>query len=276
VNYVKVLAQANGWESYEVTKQKEVIVMPASVKHGEKHVFADSVTEKKPNGQELTHGNAMSLAAWTKKTKQEVYDAFLLTYVEVAEEKKEPVAKEPVVRKTAAEKQKEKEEKAEKASQVKKENADKREAEKQKKKEAKEEAAKVAKAEKAAKPAKAEKAEKAEKPAKAEKAEKVEKAEKPAKAEKAETPVKAEKPAKAPSAPTKAKPAVAKKEEWTCENDGMLHDFPFKGKEYLRNYDNEVFAKTEEGERGAWCGIFVVAENRIDDSVAEPEFVDEE
>ena len=113
VTYIKVDAQTNGWESYEVSKKKEVIVMPCSELQGEKHVFAESVTEKKPNGQELTHGNAMSLASWTKKTKPAVYEAFLLTYEEQPEEKKVVVAKEPVVRKTAAEKQKEKEDKAE-------------------------------------------------------------------------------------------------------------------------------------------------------------------
>jgi len=75
---------------------------------------------------------------------------------------------------------------------------------------------------------------------------------------------------KAPAAPKK----VAKPEEWTCENDGLLHDWSFKGQKYLRNYDNEVFRQTEDGQMGEWCGIFLKGENRIDDSVEAPEFDD--
>jgi hypothetical protein len=214
------------------------------------------VTEKKPNGQALTHGNAMSLAAWTKKTKQGVYDEFLSTYEEKPEEEKAVVVKEPVVRKTAADKQKEKEEKAEKALQEKKEKAEKREADKKEK------------AEKAEK-------EKAEKPAK-EKKTKAEKAATPVKEvkeEKPATPVKEAGVKKAPAAPTKAK-QVVKQEEWKCDNDGLLHKWSFKGQEYLRNYDNEVFRPREDGEQGEWCGVYLPGENRIDDSVEEPVFAD--
>jgi hypothetical protein len=277
VNFIKERAQASGWESYEVTKQKEVIVMPGSVEHDGKHVFADSVTEKKPNGQALTHGNAMSLAAWTKKTKQEVYDEFLSTYEEKPEEEKEPVVKEPVVRKTAAEKEKEKEAKAEKALEEKKKKAEKREADKKEK-------AEKAEKEKAEKPAKEKKTKvkepatpvKEEKAATPVKEEKPAKAEKPAKVkeEKAATPVKEGVAKKAPSAPTKAK-QVVKQEEWKCDNDGLLHTWSFKGQEYLRNYDNEVFRPTADGQMGDWCGVYLPKENRIDDSVPAPEFDDE-
>ena len=284
VNFIKERAQANGWESYEVSQKKEVIVMPCSELHNGKHIFADSVSEKKPEGQALTHGNAMSLAAWTKKTKQAVYDEFLSTYEEKPEEEKAVVEKEPVVRKTAAEKLKEKEEKAELALKEKKDKAEKREEDKKQKKEEKDRLAAEKKAEKEKKPAK-EKAAKAEKPAEKAVEKAVEKpAEKPVKEEKpAEKPAAkpaAKKPAtpakeavakKAPAAPVKAK-QVAKQEEWKCDNDGLLHAWSFKGQEYLRNYDNEVFRPNEDGDQGEWCGVYLPSENRIDDSVEEPVF----
>ena len=107
------------------------------------------------------------------------------------------------------------------------------------------------------------------------------------KEEKPATPVKEEKPAKVkeekpatpvkegvkktPAAPTKAK-QVVKQEEWKCDNDGLLHKWSFKGQEYLRNYDNEVFRPREDGEQGEWCGVYLPGENRIDDSVEEPVF----
>ena len=104
----------------------------------------------------------------------------------------------------------------------------------------------------------------AEKPVKEEKA-----AAKPA-AKKPETPAKEAVAKKAPAAPTKAK--QVKQEEWKCDNDGLLHKWSFKGQEYLRNYDNEVFRPNEDGEQGEWCGVFLPSENRIDDSVEEPVF----
>ena len=84
-----------------------------------------------------------------------------------------------------------------------------------------------------------------------------------------------------PAAATKpaAKPAVkpvAKKEEWSCPADGMVHPWPYKGKQYLRNSDNEVWLKGEDGGCGEWQGIFKPTEDRIDDSVPEPVFDDEE
>ena len=71
----------------------------------------------------------------------------------------------------------------------------------------------------------------------------------------------------------KAKPAV---ESWTCPADGMVHPWPYKGKQYLRNSDNEVWLKGEDGGCGEWQGIFRPTEDRIDDSVPEPVFDDEE
>jgi hypothetical protein len=88
-------------------------------------------------------------------------------------------------------------------------------------------------------------------------------------------------PVKATATPVKAaaakKPAAAPaKEEWTCPSDGMVHAWPYKGKQYLRNSDNEVWLKGADGGCGEWQGIYLPAEDRIDDSVPEPEFDDEE
>ena len=70
-----------------------------------------------------------------------------------------------------------------------------------------------------------------------------------------------------------AKPAV---ESWSCPADGEVHPWPYKGKQYLRNSDNEVWLKGEDGGCGEWAGIFKPTEDRIDDSVPEPVFDDEE
>jgi pimeloyl-ACP methyl ester carboxylesterase len=83
----------------------------------------------------------------------------------------------------------------------------------------------------------------------------------------------AAKPVAAVKPAVKAKPAV---ESWSCPADGMVHPWPYKGKQYLRNSDNEVWLKGEDGSCGEWQGIFRPTEDRIDDSVAEPVFDDEE
>jgi hypothetical protein len=90
-----------------------------------------------------------------------------------------------------------------------------------------------------------------------------------------EAPVAAAKPAaKAAAKPAaKAKPAA---ESWSCPADGMVHPWAYKGKQYLRNSDNEVWLKGADGGCGEWQGIFRPTEDRIDDSVAEPVFDDEE
>jgi hypothetical protein len=56
----------------------------------------------------------------------------------------------------------------------------------------------------------------------------------------------------------------------------MVHAWPYKGKQYLRNSDNEVWLKGADGGCGEWQGIYLAAEDRIDDSVPEPVFEDEE
>jgi hypothetical protein len=87
----------------------------------------------------------------------------------------------------------------------------------------------------------------------------------------------AAKPVPVKAAAVKPKPAAAPaKEEWSCPADGMVHAWPYKGKQYLRNSDNEVWLKAADGSCGQWQGVYLPTEDRIDDSVSEPEFDDEE
>jgi hypothetical protein len=77
-------------------------------------------------------------------------------------------------------------------------------------------------------------------------------------------------PAKTPArkpATANAKPAV-----WTCPADGAVHPWAYKGIAYLRNSDNQVWKEDADGGCGDWCGVFLGGEDRIDDSVEEPDF----
>lgn len=289
VDFTLAHALENGWESFTVyqskknkvtgEKEDEEIEMPASVLHDGAHVYDGSVTEKNPAGKQLIHKDAMSLSKqrWAPKVKvgshEELYNEFLESYVEDVVEVSDSASvasSKKVVKMTAAEKAASAEaKKAEKEAEKAAKKAEK-EAEKEAKKAEKE-------AEKAAK-----KAEKdAEKEAK--KAEK-EASKKPTtktpvpaaavkKAASVSAPVKA---TAAVKAPVKKAPVAAKKEEWTCPADGMVHPWPYKGKQYLRNSDNEVWLKGADGGCGDWQGIYLPADDRIDDSVPEPVFDDEE
>ena len=299
VDFTLQHALENGWEAFTVFQTKkdkvtgekieEEIEMPASILHDGAYVYEGSVTDKCPTGKQLIHKDAMSLSKqrWAPKEKTgthpELYAEFEAQYVEEAaaevdDTASETTAKKVVVRKTAAEKAAEAEEKkaakeAEKAA---------KKAEKEAEKAAKAAAKEAEKAEKKA----AKEAEKAAKKAEKEAAKKpTTKAPVPAAAVKAA--VKA--PVKAAAAPVKAaaaapvkapvkKAAVAapKKEEWSCPADGMVHPWSYKGKQYLRNSDNEVWLRGADGGCGEWQGVYLPAEDRIDDSVPEPVFDDEE
>jgi hypothetical protein len=291
VDFTLKHALEHGWEAFTVYQSKkdkatgekveEEIEMPASELLNGAHVYKGSVDEKHPAGKQLIHKDAMSLSKqrWAPKEKtgthHALYQEFEGTYVDDSSSTSSSDSdseKKVIVRKTAAEKTAEAE--AKKAE-----------------KEAAKEAAKAAKeAEKEAKKAEKE-AEKAAKLAEKE-------AEKQAKAAtkkatvpvKAVTPVAAKTAAAAPVAapvaaakpvatkPAAPKPAAAKKaaESWSCPADGMVHPWSYKGKQYLRNSDNEVWLKGADGGCGEWQGMFKPAEDRIDDSVAEPVFDDEE
>ncbi len=104
----------------------------------------------------------------------------------------------------------------------------------------------------------------------------------PAKTTAAPAPV----PTPAPAAPAPSKPApkqLKKKEEekkevmvWNIPEDGLVHDWTFKGVTYLANSEGGVWERDAEGNPGNWVGMVVKEENRIDTTAPEPEYIDEE
>ena len=283
VDFTLKHALEHGWDAFTVYQTKkdkvtgektdEEIEMPASELLNGANVYKGSVDEKHPAGKQLIHKDAMSLSKqrWAPKEKAGTHHALYLefetSYVDDSVSTSSSDSdgeKKVVVRKTAAEKAAETEAKkqvkaaeteAKKAAAAAEKEAKK--AEKEAEKEAKKEAAA---AEKAAKQA-------------------LKKTVVPVKAITAAKPVTvAVKPVTVTVKPV-AKPvakAAAKKEEWTCPADGMVHPWPYKGKQYLRNSDNEVWVKGEDGGCGEWQGMFKPTEDRIDDSVAEPLWAAEE
>jgi hypothetical protein len=265
-------AQQHGWEEFIISNKKsgEEILMPASEEKDGKHVY--------PNGKEmiLTHAMSLSKQRWAPKaaegTHEELYTEFLAEFEAAAAAAAEeaPVEEAPewlvpptIVRKTAEEKAAEME--------AKKAEIEAKKAEKKEEREKAKEEAKAAKeAEKAA--AKAAKVPKAAvkvvvKPA--------------AKAPAKEAPkATGKEEAKAPIAPIAEKKIPAKKPVpanptaavWSCPADGAVHPWNYKGTKYLRNSDNQVWLEEADGSCGDWCGVFLIDENRIDDSVEEPDF----
>jgi hypothetical protein len=302
VDFTLQHALQNGWEPFTVHQSKkdkltgetveEEIEMPGSVLHDGAYVYEGSVTEKQPAGKQLIHKDAMSLSKqrWAPKDKTgthpELYEEFEAQYA--AEEPDVPdtaseasaatAAKKVVVRMTAAEKVAAAEaKKAEKEAEKAAKKAEK-EAEKEAKKAAKEE-------EKAAKKAEKE-AEKAAKKAEKEAAKKpTAKAPIPAAAVKKivgaaaqSSPVKAAvaAPVKAASVPIKKVVAAPKPvEEWVCPKGEAL-PWSFKGKNYVRSSNNGVWARAADGGCGDFVGAYVPAENRIDDSVDENDYLPDE
>jgi hypothetical protein len=292
VDFTLKHALEHGWEAFTVYQSKkdkvtgekveEEIEMPASELLNGAHIYKGSVDEKHPAGKQLIHKDAMSLSKqrWAPKEKtgthHALYQEFESSYVDDAASTTSSDSdseKKIIVRKTVAEKAAEAEaKKAAKAAEAEAKKAAK-EQEKQAKLAEKE-------AEKQAKLAEKE----AEKQAKAS-AKKTVAAAVPVKAvaaaPKAVTKAAAAVPAKpattaAPKPVAKATPAKKAAESWSCDADGMVHPWTYKGKQYLRNSDNEVWLKGADGSCGEWQGVFKPTEDRIDDSVAEPVFDDEE
>lgn len=294
-------AQENGWEPFVVNstrKDKETgetiseeIEMPGSVLNGEFYIYEDSVTESTPEGRKIIHKEAMSLSKQRKESHPS-WDTFLATYEEEPASETESVAKSTTsskitIRKTAAEKAAEKEEKDRlKALEKEQKEAARalKKAESEEKKRIEREAIDARKAERAAK--------KAEKEAAAEKAKAEKEAAKLAKVSAVVVKAKAApvKAAAAPKAAPKAVPvkavpvkaaggagAVAKRpaivEEWVPPTESDVKSWSFKGKVYYRNSEDEIWLKAADGGLGAWQGVYLVAEDRIDDSVPEPTFM---
>ena len=257
-------ALANGWEKFVAKKGKEEIEYPASIEHDGAHIFPDSIDEKNPSGKQIIMAQAMSLSAqrWTPKTKkgthQELYEQFSAEFDAANPvEAVAAVAAAPAVRKTAAEKAVELAE----AKRVKEE-------EKAVAKAAKELEKANAKAAKEAEKAEAKRVKELEKAAT--KASKI-----PAAAIKA-APKAAVKAAVVKAAVVKAaKPTIVKPEEWSCPADGSVRPWVSNGVKYLRNSDNQLWLDGGD-DLGAWQGVVDPATNKIDTSVPEPSFDDEE
>jgi len=256
-------ALANGWEEFTATKGSEEIVFPASEEVNDAHIYPGSVDEKFPAGKQILLTQAMSLSKqrWSVKagkgTHEELYKEFCEEFdgsqpsAPVSAASSASSSPKTVVRKTAAEKAAEQE--AAKAV-----------------KEAEKAAAKAVKeAEKAAAKA-AKDAEKAE----AKRVKDLEKA-----AAKEAKPVKSPKAVVVKAAVVKAaakKPVVvAKPVAWSCPADGGVRPWVSNGVKYLRNSDNQVWLDADS-EVGEWQGVYDEATGKIDTSVAEPSFDDEE
>jgi hypothetical protein len=86
------------------------------------------------------------------------------------------------------------------------------------------------------------------------------------------------KPAAVAAKPVAKKPAApAKKDAFVCPTqDGAVYPWTWNGVEYMRNCHNQVWLADEEGSIGDWQGVYLVAENKIDDSAEEPAFDEEE
>jgi hypothetical protein len=284
VKHVKDYVNQHGWEAFSVpttmtdkdTGAKTVVVeeLPASIMHDGAYIFEGSVTEKTPQGVQVSHKHAMTLSKqWKEGANAHLYEAFAASYDPEEESDVESVASVEsvtIVRTTMAEKMAAKAAKDAAAKEA-KEAAAAEKAEAKRVKEAKEAAAAELKAQKALE-AEAAKAAKLRAAAEAEalKAAKVPKAA-IVKAVAKAAPVK-------PAAKTivkavvKAAPAV---KAWSCEDDGNAHSWPHEGKLYARNFTNDVWECDAAGNVVKWAGAYLPAENRIDETVPEPTYADE-
>ena len=274
-------ALENGWEPFTVLQKKkdketntiteEQIEMPGSTLHNGAYIYEDSVNEKTPDGRQIIHKEAMSLSKQRKESGHATYAEFEAQYVDDTDDDKSDAgstaSKKIVVKKTAAEKE------AEAAAKKAEKEAEKvaakaaKEAEKAAAKDAKEAEKAAAKAAKDAEKAAAKAAKDAEKKP-------VVKAVVPAAAvKKATTPAKTEAVAEKAVAPKK-KVVAPKVEE--IPNDGMVHPCTIKGKKYLRNADGETWTVGADGGVGEWAGMYDVKADKLDTSVPEPVFEDDE
>lgn len=287
-------ALENGWEGFVVhsskkdketgDKHEEEIEMPASVLHDGAHVYDGSVNESTPAGKQLIHKEAMSLSKQRKGTHPS-WEEFLASYEEDEASESESVATKATtstkstavtVRMTAAEKAAIKAEKDAKETKEKADKAAVREAKKAEtaaKKAADAEAVAARKAERASIKAEKDAAAAAEKASKDTK--KTSKPAAKAAPVKAAVPVKAAAPMKASGGAGAKRPLVVA-EEWTPPTGESVKPWSFKGKVYLRNKDNEVWLKGADGGYGEWQGVYMPGEDRIDDSIPEPVFDEEE
>jgi hypothetical protein len=63
---------------------------------------------------------------------------------------------------------------------------------------------------------------------------------------------------------------------WNIPEDDLVHDWTFQGVTYLANSQGGVWERDAEGNPGNWVGMVVKEENRIDTTVPEPVYLDDE
>jgi hypothetical protein len=294
VEFVLKDALKNGWPEFKVPDGDDEITMPQSVDSDGAWIYEDSITDDQPDGRQIIRKEAMSLSKMYKTSRQDLWLAFESEFVKIPvpdDEKKsvEAVEEKPKRSLTLAEKEAERARiKAEKKAV---DDAAKAEA-KRLKQEAKTQANAIKEAAKqAAKNAAAAAKGAVSIPKKA-----VKKSTAPVKAgavtislssssssssstplptvatmpkltiKKSATPAAAAKPA------TTAAVVVA---EWSCPDDDGVYPWAFKGRNYLRNFHNQIWRKTETGELGAWVGVYQTTSKSIDTSQPEPTFSEE-
>ena len=69
-----------------------------------------------------------------------------------------------------------------------------------------------------------------------------------------------------------AKAAKAASLDWSCPDVGCVYPWTFKGTNYLRTSNNQVWREEADSGCGDWCGVYLIDSDRIDDSVEEPYF----
>jgi hypothetical protein len=252
VDYTLKVANEKGWPSYNVKGQAEP--MEASVERDGAHVFPST-------GKPLNRKQAMSLSKyyWAAKemvgTNKELYEEFEAQYVPPEpKEIVEVAAEAPAEAPAEAAAPKPKKEKA--APKPKKTEAEK-EAEKEAKlaaKEAEKEAKKVAK--------------KAEKEAK--------KAPAAAAAVSPKIEIVEEVGLEVPKKKAKKPATEVVVDTWVPKTtDGKVYPRTIGGVVYFSNHLHQLWLKDSDGGVGDWAGVFLVSENRIDSTVADP-FGDDE
>ena len=83
-------ALENGWESFTVQQKKKdketgevvqsVLEKSGSILHEEKYIYDGSITEKSPNGIQITYKDAMSLSKYNRENRHSIYEMFEAEY----------------------------------------------------------------------------------------------------------------------------------------------------------------------------------------------------
>ena len=254
VDFVHAVAQERGWPAFEAKDGATTVECEESVMTEEGPRFED--------GSEISMKQAMSLAKHLKDTNSELWELFNADYeeanpkVEVAAVAAAPVRRtRQQISEEAAAKRVIKEAEMAERKRVREEKAAEKAAAKE-----------IADAEKAAK--------KAEKEAAV-----ASKAAGASSAKAAKLPAVAAAPVASRLAALLAKSKAAEAEQeikvvnkWVAPAKGAHKALSLGGKKYVVNSNFGVYeAGEEKGEVGDWAGVYIVAENRIDDSAEEPE-----